>query len=289
MAESFAGITVPEGEPETIRHAAQTFHGVAGGLHGASGDLRSVPGLVADWQGPASAAYGGTVITNGGCVDDAAAAMGTCAQTATTYADELDQAQKDARRAIADARDAQDRIDKAQADLEAAYGAETDASNRMSSAGARLSSGVPDPTASADYDSASGDLTAAQNASADARRRLEQAQNDLDDAKRRGHKAEQDAKDAARAAASGFDGVAGHSPAAAVFGGSPTAIENQVLARVRAGDYSVLDEVAFNYLPKDTQRAIAAEIAKESYKASYGEGSHSMEDMAGVARHFQHQ
>ena len=288
MAESFAGITVPEGEPETIRHAAQTFHGVAGSLHGASGDLRSVPGLVADWQGPASAAYSGTVITNGGCVDDAAAAMGTCAQTATTYADELDQAQQDARKAIADARDAQDRIDKAQADLEAAYGAETDASNRMSSAGARLSSGIPDPSASGDYDSASNDLQAAQNASADARRRLEQAQNDLDDAKRRGHKAEQDAKDAARAAASGFDGVAGHSPAAAVFGGSPTAIENQVLARVRAGDYSVLDEVAFNYLPKDTQRAIAAEIAKESYKASYGEGSHSMEDMAGVVRHFQH-
>ena len=35
-----------------------------------------------------------------------------------------------------------------------------------------------------------------------------------------------------------------------------------MLARVRAGDYSVLDEVAFNYLPEDTQKAIAAEIAE---------------------------
>src|ERR1044072_1463126 len=229
MAEAFARITVPEGEPQPIRHAAPTLHGVAGGLHGASGDLRRVPGFVADWQGPASAAYGGTVVTNGGCVDDAAAAMGTCARTATTYAEALDQAQKDARRAIADAGDAQDRIDRAPAALEAAYGAETDASNRMQSARARLSSGVPDPSASADYDSASGDLATAQNAASDAKRRLEQAEADLDDAKRRGHKAEQDAKDAARAAAGAFDGVAGHSPAAAVFGGSPTAVAHPVL------------------------------------------------------------
>ena len=60
-----------------------------------------------------------------------------------------------------------------------------------------------------------------------------------------------------------------------------------MLARVRAGDYSVLDEVPYNYLPEDTQRAIAAEIAKESYKAAYGEGDHSIQDMAGVVRHFQ--
>jgi uncharacterized protein YukE len=288
MAESFAGITVPEGEPDTIRDAASTFHGVAGGLHGASSDLRSVPGLVSDWKGPASAAFGSTVVTNGSCVDDAAQAMSTCAQAARTYAYELEQAQKDARQAIADARDAQDRIDKARSDLESALGAETDASNRMSSAGSRLSSGVPDPSASADYDNASNDLATAQNAASDARRRLEQAQADLEAAQRRGHQAEKAAKDAARAAANAFDGVAGHSPAAAVFGGSPTAIEHEVLARVRAGDYSVLDEVAFNYLPKDTQRAIAAEIAEESLKASYGEGSHTIQQMAGVVRHFEH-
>ena len=99
-------------------------------------------------------------------------------------------------------------------------------------------------SASADRDSASTALRTPRTPSAGARRRLEQAQDDLDDAKRRGHQAEQDAKDAARTAAGAFDGVAGHSPAAAVFGGSPTAVENQVLARVRAGDYSVLDEVA---------------------------------------------
>ena len=53
--ETYALTTVPEGEPVTIRDASTTFRGVAGGLHGASADLSSVPGLVADWKGPASA------------------------------------------------------------------------------------------------------------------------------------------------------------------------------------------------------------------------------------------
>jgi hypothetical protein len=140
----------------------------------------------------------------------------------------------------------------------------------------------------ADHASAGNDLAAAQSAASDARRRLEQARDDLEAAKKRGEQAEQDAKAAAKAAAGAFDGVAGHTPAAALFGGSPTAVENRVLARVRAGDYSVLDEVPYNYLPEDTQRAIAAEIARESYKASYGEGTHSMRQMAAVVAHFDH-
>ena len=65
MAESFAGITVPEGEPGTIRDAATTFRGVAGGLHGVSGDLQAVPGLVADWKGLAASAFRGTVSPTG--------------------------------------------------------------------------------------------------------------------------------------------------------------------------------------------------------------------------------
>ena len=85
-------------------------------------------------------------------------------------------------------------------------------------------------------------MNSAQTAESDARRRLEQAQDDLERAQRRGERAEKAAKDAAKAAAGAFEGVAGGSPAAAVFGGSPTAIEGEVLARVRAGDYSVLDD-----------------------------------------------
>ena len=131
-------------------------------------------------------------------------------------------------------------------------------------------------------------LGAAQTAESDARRRLEQAQDDLERAQRRGERAEKAAKDAARAAAGAFEGVAGGSPAAAAFGGSPTAIEGEVLARVRAGDYSVLDTVPMNYLPEDTQRAIGAEMAKDADAAAADKGDHSMEEMAGIVSRYEH-
>jgi uncharacterized protein YukE len=286
MPESFAGITVPEGEPGGVRDAAATFRSLAGGLHGVSGELRGVPGLVADWKGIAATAFHGTVPTNGSCVDNAAEAMSTCAQAARTYADELEAAQKEAEAAIEEARDAQRRIDQAQSDLETAQSAQITASDQIMSASMALSSGMPDPSASADLDLATQALNAARDAEADARRRLEQAQADLERAKQRGERAEQDAKDAARAAAGAFEGVAGGSIAAAAFGGSPTAIEGEVLARVRAGDYSVLETVPMNYLPEDTQRAIGAEMAKDSDAAATNDGDHSMDEMSDIVARY---
>jgi uncharacterized protein YukE len=84
MPESFAGITVPEGEPDTVRDAAHTFRGLAGGLHGVSGELQTIPGLVGDWQGLAASAFHGTVPTNGSCVNAAADATTACAEAART-------------------------------------------------------------------------------------------------------------------------------------------------------------------------------------------------------------
>jgi hypothetical protein len=89
-------------------------------------------------------------------------------------------------------------------------------------------------------------------------------------------------------AAGAFEGVAGGSPAAAVFGGSPTAIEGEVLARVRAGDYSVLDTVPMNYLPEDTQRAIGAEMAKDADAAATDDGDHSIDEMGDIVGRYGH-
>ena len=156
------------------------------------------------------------------------------------------------------------------------------------SASTRLSSGVPDPGAAADLDAAAQAMNSAQTAESDARRRLEQAQDDLERAQRRGERAEKAAKDAAKAAAGAFEGVAGGSPAAAVFGGSPTAIEGEVLARVRAGDYSVLDDVPMNYLPEDTQRAIGAEMAKDADAAATDDADHTIDEMGDIVGRYGH-
>ncbi len=47
MSRSYAGITVPEGEPGALRAAASQFGTVAGTLSGISGELRGMPGTMA--------------------------------------------------------------------------------------------------------------------------------------------------------------------------------------------------------------------------------------------------
>ena len=71
MAESYAGITVPEGEPETIREPSRPSPASPAASTARAPTCGPYPGLVADWKGPASAAFGGTVITNGSAVDTA--------------------------------------------------------------------------------------------------------------------------------------------------------------------------------------------------------------------------
>jgi len=46
MTDSFAGITVPNGEPGSLRSAASSLKGVAGALDGVSQRLRSSPGML---------------------------------------------------------------------------------------------------------------------------------------------------------------------------------------------------------------------------------------------------
>ena len=51
MGESYAGITVPEGDPGAVRSAAAQLHGVAGQLQGACAQLTGLPGSIPAWQG----------------------------------------------------------------------------------------------------------------------------------------------------------------------------------------------------------------------------------------------
>jgi hypothetical protein len=55
MPESFAGITVPEGEPGGLRAAAREFNSLAVEVDGAASRVRGLPGQMASWSGPASA------------------------------------------------------------------------------------------------------------------------------------------------------------------------------------------------------------------------------------------
>jgi hypothetical protein len=270
--DSFAGITVPDGDPGSIRDAAATFRRAAHGLQGIASDVRAVPGLVGDWRGPASARYHHTTVTNGSAVDAAVEALGTCEQAATTYAGELERCQNEARKAIADARDAQSRIDTANAAIATARDNQRSAYNGIDSANHTIAThaaaGSPAPHAQEALNQAQSALSAAQGAESSANRQLSQAEDDLAAAQKRGEQAETDAITAAHVAAGAFQGVAGGSPIAAVFGGSPEAVGEQILARVRAGDFTALDGVPLNYLPPRIQKAIGGSLADQAYKLS---------------------
>jgi hypothetical protein len=225
--ESFAGITVPEGEPAALNDAAGEFGTIAGTLSGAAGELRGMPATMGSWAGPASVNYAGACMTNGTACEAAVEALGQAEHAARVYSAKLKAAQERARRAIDDARDAQRRVDQAEREIAAARDRQAAAGTAIASASRQISislaAGVPDGGAEAMRSQAQSDYSAAAGDEARARRELDQARDDLERAQRRGHEAMDDARDAGRAAAAAFAAAAGTSPAYALFGGPAAA------------------------------------------------------------------
>jgi uncharacterized protein YukE len=231
MSETYAGITVPEGEPDGLRAAAGRFHGLSGSLAGSEAELNGMPAALSSWQGPASVLYANSCMNQAAGVRACVAALDHAASAARTFAHALEDAQRDAREAIRDAKDAQHRIDAAERAIADAQGAQQAASQRADQAYHALAmssaAGVPSPAAQADLDAASADGAAAADREAAARRDLERAQDDLDRAKRRGEQAEDRARDAADAATAAFEPVVpppapGAGPGASGVPGTPT-------------------------------------------------------------------
>jgi len=211
MPESFAGITVPEGEPGGLRSAARQFNAFALEVDAAAGRVGSLPGQLADWRGPASARFAGAAQQHSAAADGAVGALSAAGQAAARYAEALDEAQDDARAAIEDAKDATKRIKTLEREIEAAKDREAAAQERALNAVVAIDSasatGTPDLAAESE-------LGAAQTAAADAAndqvvlgRRLEEARDDLLRAQKRGHKAEKRAEHAGEAAAGGFSAL----------------------------------------------------------------------------------
>ena len=240
MNESFAGISVPEGDPGELRAAGQVFAGISGALEGAAAELRSLPGMLSAWRGPASVNYAGSVLTNGTVLDSGTEALQSASVAANRYADELEQAQDDARAAIEEAREAQKRIDRAEADIDAAQASAATARGSFEAASVRVvatgMTGAPSADALADQSAAGSAIADAEADEARARRELEQAQEDLRRAQERGRRAEQAARDAAQAALGAFTAAAAVSPAAAVFGAPASAMVGGGAAPVLRGD-----------------------------------------------------
>jgi hypothetical protein len=221
--ESFAGITVPEGEPGALNDAAGEFGAIANTLAGAAGELRGMPSSIGYWSGPASVNYAGACMAGGTVCDQAVDALGQAERAARVYASKLEAAKERARRAIDDARDAQRRIDQAEREIAAAQERQAAAASAAVNASREIAlsaaAGITNAGAEAARSQAESDGAAAAADEARARRELEAARDDLERAQRRGSEAEEDAREAGRAAAAAFAAAAGISPAYAALGG----------------------------------------------------------------------
>jgi hypothetical protein len=199
MGESYAGITVPDGEPGALHDLADTLSGLAGGLGTLETEQRLLPGGI-EWAGPASVSYYSLCVTNSAAIGDGREAISTAIAAITSYADLLHDAKGRARQAIDDAHKAQDQIDHAKQNLVTAQVMYATASGDHQSAESTIAAhsltGTAPAGAYAARDSAASSMRTAQGMQSDAEGEISRATGRLEDAQHDGHRAMKDAKDA---------------------------------------------------------------------------------------------
>ena len=192
---------MPEGDPDGLRDAARRWGAAGNALLACAGDLRAMPAMLGSWQGPASASYAGSCLSQGEALTAQGEGWIRAGGAALVFATELEDAQTEARAAIAQAKEAKGRLKKARTELAAAK-------ERLDGADQRAA-GATDPVshsaAQRDADEAAGDIRYWQGEEADAK-------SDLKRARLRGERAERKAREAARTAATVFAGVQADMP-----------------------------------------------------------------------------
>jgi hypothetical protein len=203
--ESYAGVTVPKGDPGALEAAAGRLVATAGVLQSVAGNLNGVLGALS-WFGPASASHAMLTGTQNVMATTSAGTMIQQAAVINGYAEVLAAAQRQARRAIERAKDADRRIDEAKEDIRQAVADQNSAQGRIvaaQAAQAHAFTSVLDALAGNAAAVAAADLAAAEEADARrdlhaaeererrARRRLEEAEEDRREALRDGNDAEQ--------------------------------------------------------------------------------------------------
>ena len=223
MTAAYAGITVPDGDPERLEALGAELGAMAGRLESASAGLRGLPGALGDWAGPASVEFARTSYEQADATAVAAEAFTIAQQAMRRYGAELRDARREARDAIAEARDARLRIRRAEQEIDAARARIAAAEQQAASAGAAavaIGATGGDPTAMLDERrAAQADAQAWHDALRDAVRRRDAAEQDLDGAQRRGRRAERAASDAEADVAGAYAAIAAMAPAVPALGG----------------------------------------------------------------------
>ncbi len=216
MAGSFAGITVSEGDPGGLREAGHRLGTVGGQLQQSASEMRGMPSMLGSWQGPASASYAGTCLSQSEALSRQGDGWILAAGATMAFADELEQARRHARDAIDDAKDAKARIKRAKVEIDGARDRLADAELRVGAAQLELSVGLVGlPGGPGAHDALRRARQDADEAERDLRhwrREYQHAEDELERAQRRGKRAEEEAKDAALLAGGVFASIGGQMP-----------------------------------------------------------------------------
>lgn len=283
---SVAGIELPPGDPGAVRESGQSLRGVASGFQRTGSIARQAAASVS-WEGVAAQGFMARTGDYGDAAGVADAACTRAGAVLVRFAERLEEGRDRVRRL-------QDLAEKAQAELTTALANAEDAGQREAAAQQRAF----DATVGAPLDGGSFSLGEASRALEDAGSAADdkahyegiaqRARDELERLREQAREEREAVKDAATAAAGEVNGAQDGLPVVAggAMLGRSGAVEDRVLAAIRAGDYGVLDRVPLNSLPEDTQRAIGAEVAKDAYEATHGGGDQSLEEVAGlVGRH----
>jgi hypothetical protein len=214
--ESVEGITVPLGNPDALYAAASSLRGVGAQLQDASGQVGASPSLLSSWCGPGSSQFALLTGQEAMSLQSASSTVLMAGISVSIGADQLEQAQLEAQRAIVRAKRARDDINDAKEAIREAVQAQRDAQGRMDAAvvareaaelqlfanavDSLLGSGAVEAAiaaADAAYREAERDLHEAERREARARDRLKEAIDDLEAARKDGRDAADDAESAA--------------------------------------------------------------------------------------------
>jgi A nuclease of the HNH/ENDO VII superfamily with conserved WHH len=209
-------ITVPLGDPDALVAAAGSLKGVAAQLQDASSQVGASPSLMSSWSGPGSSQFALLTGEEAVSLQSASSSVLMAGISVQIGADQLEQAQRRAQRAIVRAQRARDDINDAKEAIREAVQAQRDAQGRMDAAmlareaaefqlfatavDSLLGSGAAEQAiaaADAAYREAERDLQEAQRREVRARDRLKEAVDDLEQAREDGREAAEDAETAA--------------------------------------------------------------------------------------------
>ena len=189
-AESAEGITVPAGDPEALRRSAHQLEAVHDRMWEASLRLGSTPSFMSGWFGPGSSAFAGFTGQQARSLASRTLSVGSAAAAAASVADDLDEAQAKARRAIDRAREAREAIDRAKAAIDEAQEDQQAARTKMQLAAVARDAARSDALgAVADVVTGGGGSAALMAAADEADRQHRAAQAQLGEAERREHQA----------------------------------------------------------------------------------------------------